>query len=112
MSGVRTLHHFPLDPASRQARLALAEKRLAFNEEVVRYWEQPEAFTALNPSGLTPVLVERTGELDVVARRGRTTVFCEVKTRTSGAYGSPAEAVTAARAKVSPAAADPSAINM
>ena len=25
----RTLYHFPLDPASRQARLALGEKRLA-----------------------------------------------------------------------------------
>jgi glutathione S-transferase len=66
MSILRTLHHFPLDPASRQARLALAEKRLAFNEEVVRYWEQPESFTALNPSGLTPVLVERTGDREVV----------------------------------------------
>jgi len=66
MSVVRTLHHFPLDPASRQARLALGEKRLAFNEEVVRYWEQPEAFAALSPSGLTPVLVERTGDAEVV----------------------------------------------
>ena len=37
------------------------------------------------------------GELDVVARRGRTTVFCEVKTRTSAAFGAPAEAVTPAK---------------
>ncbi|MGI8839529.1 MAG: glutathione S-transferase N-terminal domain-containing protein [Caulobacteraceae bacterium] len=37
MSLVRTLHHFPLDPASRQVRLALAEKRLPFEEVVVRY---------------------------------------------------------------------------
>ncbi len=59
MSLTRTLHHFPLDPASRQVRLSLAEKRLPFSEEVVRYWEQPKAFLALNPSGLTPVLVEQ-----------------------------------------------------
>jgi glutathione S-transferase len=71
MSVVRTLHHFPLDPASRQARLALAEKRLSFDEVVVRYWEQPEDFSALNPSGLTPVLVERTGERELV--------ICEIR---------------------------------
>lgn len=59
MSLVRTLHHFPLDPASRQARLALGEKKLVFQEEVVRYWEQPKDFLTLNPSGLTPVLVEQ-----------------------------------------------------
>lgn len=54
----RVLHHFPLDPASRQVRLALGEKRLAFSEVQVRYWERPASYLALNPSGLTPVLVE------------------------------------------------------
>ena len=44
--------------ASRQVRLALGEKRLPFEDKVVRYWEQPEELAALNPSGLTPVLVE------------------------------------------------------
>lgn len=34
------------------------------------------------------------GELDLVARRGTRLVFCEVKTRSSGAYGEPYEAVT------------------
>jgi glutathione S-transferase len=62
MSVVRTLHHFPLDPASRQARLAMGEKRLPFQPVVVRYWEQPPEFLTLNPSGLTPVLEETTGE--------------------------------------------------
>jgi glutathione S-transferase len=69
MTTERTLHHFPLDPASRQARLALAEKRLPFNDAVVRYWERPEALTALNPSGATPVLVEKTD--------GQTLILCE-----------------------------------
>ena len=67
----RTLYHFPLDPASRQARLALGEKRLPFEPVVVRYWEQPPEFAKLNPSGLTPVLVE--------VDSGRRTVVCEVR---------------------------------
>lgn len=36
----------------------------------------------------------REGELDLVVRDGRTYVFCEVKSRTSDAFGVPAEAVT------------------
>jgi len=35
----------------------------------------------------------RSGELDLIARKGRTYVFCEVKTRTSNAFGAPVEAV-------------------
>jgi putative endonuclease len=36
----------------------------------------------------------REGELDLVVRRGRMYVFCEVKTRASDAFGAPQEAVT------------------
>ena len=39
----------------------------------------------------------REGEIDLVCTRGRTVVFCEVKTRTSSAFGHPAEAVTATK---------------
>src|SRR3712207_3723160 len=72
MSLERTLHHFPLDPFSRQARLALGEKRLPYREVVERFWEQRPEFQALNPSGLTPVMVER----DVA---GPTGAICENK---------------------------------
>ncbi|MDR3509977.1 MAG: glutathione S-transferase family protein [Caulobacteraceae bacterium] len=65
----RTLHHFPLDPASRQVRLVLGEKRLPFREMPERYWERRPELTALNPSGLTPVLVE--------SEAGRNLVICE-----------------------------------
>ena len=65
----RTLYHFPLDPASRQARLALGEKRLPFEAVTVRYWEAPADFARLNPSGMTPVLEE--------VEAGRRLVVCE-----------------------------------
>lgn len=49
------------------------------------------------------VLVDRNwrcdqGELDIVAMDQDTLVFCEVKTRRSGRYGSPVEAVVPAKA--------------
>ena len=39
----------------------------------------------------------RDGEIDLVLRRGRKVVFCEVKARTSTAFGAPVEAVTRAK---------------
>ncbi|MBI2711225.1 MAG: YraN family protein [Actinobacteria bacterium] len=39
----------------------------------------------------------RLGELDLVVARGREVVFCEVKSRSSVAFGVPAEAVTHAK---------------
>jgi putative endonuclease len=39
----------------------------------------------------------REGELDLVAREGDELVFVEVKTRSSAAFGDPAEAVTRAK---------------
>jgi putative endonuclease len=39
----------------------------------------------------------RDGELDLIVRRGRAFVFCEVKSRSSDAFGAPVEAVTRAK---------------
>jgi putative endonuclease len=39
----------------------------------------------------------REGELDLVLAHGRTVIVCEVKTRSSNAFGTPAEAVTPAK---------------
>ena len=50
------LFHFPLDPASRLARLALAEARLEVEEAVVRPWEPDCPLVGLNPSAMPPVL--------------------------------------------------------
>ena len=36
----------------------------------------------------------RDGELDLIARNGRTFVFCEVKSRTTTRFGAPVEAIT------------------
>ena len=49
--------------------------------------------------GIGLTLVERNwrcdcGEIDIVAREGSTLVVCEVKTRSSLAFGSPMEAIT------------------
>jgi putative endonuclease len=40
-----------------------------------------------------------TGELDIVARDAETIVFCEVKTRRGGRFGTPAEAVRPAKVR-------------
>jgi putative endonuclease len=39
------------------------------------------------------------GEIDIIAADGRTLVICEVKTRTSLAFGEPAEAVDEAKSR-------------
>ncbi len=58
---MRVLHHLPLSPYARKVRLALAEKRLAFELRVEKPWERRPDYLALNPSGSIPTLVEETG---------------------------------------------------
>lgn len=58
---MRLLYHLPLSPYSRKVRLALAEKRLAFELRVEKVWERRPEFLALNPAAQVPVLVEESG---------------------------------------------------
>jgi putative endonuclease len=59
-------------------------------EDAVASWYIAAGFSVLDRNWRV-----RGGEIDVIARRGTTLVFCEVKTRRSDRFGTPAEAVTA-----------------
>lgn len=63
-----------------------------------------EGLAARHLTGLGMVVLDRNwrceqGEIDLVLRDGAVLVVCEVKTRSSTAYGSPLEAVTSAKAE-------------
>lgn len=62
----------------------------AYGEELAARWYRARGYEVLDRNWRC-----RAGEIDIVARRGRVVVVCEVKTRSSDAYGSPAAAVTA-----------------
>jgi len=58
-------------------------------EEAVARWYEERGYVVASRNWRV-----REGELDLVLHRGRTVVFCEVKTRRGDAYGTPFEAVT------------------
>jgi len=71
----------------------MSEARLALGR-----WGEEAASAYLKNAGLKIVeqnLRTPVGEIDLLARHGKTRVFVEVKTRRSQRCGSPAEAVTA-----------------
>jgi glutathione S-transferase len=68
---MRILYHWPLDPFSRIARLALAEKRLTFRLSRVEFTDDPAALRAMNPAGTTPVLRDETGASPVIVAEVR-----------------------------------------
>src|SRR5947209_5019550 len=53
-----TLFHHPFCPHSRFVRLVLGEYAIAARLVEERVWERREEFLALNPEGLTPLLIE------------------------------------------------------
>jgi putative endonuclease len=68
-----------------QARRALG----AGGEDAVAAWYVEQGYEVVARNWRC-----RAGELDLILRRGRTFVFCEVKTRSSDAFGAPVESVT------------------
>ena len=58
-------------------------------EDAVARWYEARGYEVVSRNWRV-----REGELDLVLRRGRTLVFCEVKTRRGDAFGTPFEAVT------------------
>ena len=68
---MRIVYHLPLSPFSRKVRLALGEKKLAFELQIENVWQRRDEFLALNPAGQVPVLLD--GEMAV----SDSTAICE-----------------------------------
>ncbi len=78
----------PPTPAGQRA--AAAKRRLgAMGEAAVARWYEAAGYEIVDRNWRV-----RAGELDIVATRDRVVVFCEVKTRSSHAFGAPIEAIT------------------
>jgi putative endonuclease len=61
----------------------------AAGEDAAARWYEAQGFTIVARNWRV-----RAGELDIVARRGRLVVFCEVKARASDRFGTALDAVT------------------
>ena len=64
----------------------------ARGEDIAAAWYEDHGYEVLERNWR-----RREGEVDLIARKGRTVVFCEVKTRSSDAFGTGAEAVVPAK---------------
>jgi len=64
----------------------------ASGEDAVAAWYQARGYAVVARNWRC-----KEGELDLVLAEGRLYVFCEVKTRTTDAFGAPQEAVTRAK---------------
>ncbi len=73
----------------------MTEQRLSLGK-----WGEEQATRFLRRAGMKIVarnLRTPVGEVDIIARKGKTLIFAEVKTRRSRAYGTPQEAVGATK---------------
>lgn len=77
-------------PAAADDRRALG----AFGEDAVARW-----YTARGAQVIDRNWRVRTGEIDLVVLEAQALVFCEVKTRRSTRFGTPAEAITPTKAR-------------
>jgi putative endonuclease len=78
------------DGFSREPDVSVARRQLgARGEQLAAAWYAARGFEVLDRNWRCAA-----GEIDLVLRKGSTLVVCEVKTRSTLAYGSPAEAVT------------------
>lgn len=59
---MRKLYHYWLCPFSRKIRISLAEKKLSFESILIKPWDIPTSFLALNPEGVPPVLTDDDGK--------------------------------------------------
>ena len=58
-------------------------------EDAAAAWYEEQGYTVVARNWQC-----REGEIDLIVRQARTVVFCEVKTRTTDAFGAPVEAIT------------------
>lgn len=81
--------------------LNMSAMTAARNSTLGRYGEDVAVrrLTALGMTVLDRNWRGPSGEIDLVLRDGSTLVICEVKTRTTAAYGHPLEAVTVTKAR-------------
>ena len=75
----------PREPAAPNPRRVLGQR----GEALVADWYERAGYEILDRNWR-----RREGELDLILRRGRSIVFCEVKTRSSNRFGAPIEAIT------------------
>ncbi len=81
---MRVLYHWPLDPGSRQVRIALGEKKLKFKLTPIDPWEPGEEFLTLCHEGKPPCLVDVVvgGNVTLVGTRA----ICEYVNETSSRF--------------------------
>ena len=64
---MRILYHHPLVASARKVRLALHEKRLAFEERAIEPWRPNEELLGLTPTGELPGTLVRHNRVSELA---------------------------------------------